>query len=219
MLQITKEPALAERNISVGLVEVRYPERTEWNDAAFHALVEQEFAALRERFAAYERKEVFGENPYFRFFKKFKKTYPVMMQFESIMFKGQPFPSFNPITEIPYLLELTTHVLSGTHDIDCIQGPVVLFEGTEKAPFTGMRGTEAHTYPGDVCARDDGGIIFSMIAGADARTCAHPDSCHVFYPIFGTPDLPVSVITDAMDTLTRYVQTLAPTAQIETQLL
>ena len=219
MLQITKEAALTELNIPFGFVEVCYPPREEWHEADFCALAEQELSALRERSAAYERKAAFGENPYFRFFKKFKKTYPVMLQFESFLLKGQPFPQRNPVTEVPFLLELTTQVLSGTHDVEQIQGAVELFLGTEKAPFIGLRGDEAHTYPGDFCARDEGGIIFSEIAGADARTCARAESRHVFYPIFGTPDLPCSVITDAMDTLTRYVSVLAPTARTESAML
>lgn len=216
---MTKEAALAERNIPFGFVEVRYPDREEWRVEAFRTLVAQELAVLRDRYAEYDRKAVFGENPYVRFFKKFKKTYPVMMQFESILFKGRPFPDINPVTEVPFLLEVTTHVLSGTHDIDQIRGDVELFLGTEKTPFPGMRGSDIHTYPGDFCARDEAGIIFSAIAGADARTCARPDSRHVFYPVFGTPELPETVITDAMEILIRYIKTLAPTAQIETAVL
>lgn len=219
MIRITKEAALAERNIPFGLVEVTYPEREQWQETAFRALAAEELGALKETYAEYDRKTVFGENPYVRFFKKFKKTYPVMMQFESILLKGRPFPDWNPVTEVPFLLEITTHVLSGTHDIDSLQGDVELFLSTEKTPFPGMRGTQIHTYPGDFCARDDGGIIFSLIAGADDRTCAKPESRHVFYPVFGTPDLPETVITEAMETLIRYVKVLAPTAKIETAIL
>ena len=94
-----------------------------------------------------------------------------MMQLESFLLKGRPFPIDNSVTAIPFLAELETQSLSGTHDVDFVRGAVRLFAGTEKAPFPGMRGEEVHTYPGDFCARDDEGIIFSMIAGADARTC------------------------------------------------
>ena len=67
-------------------------------------------------------------------------------------------------------------------------GTVKLFCPEEKLPFTGMRGEEVHTYPGDTSARDEGSIIFSMIAGADRRTCLRPESRHIFYPFFATPD-------------------------------
>ena len=110
-----------------------------------------------------------------------------MQQFESVMFKGRPFPEEDPVMGVPFLLELTTFVLSGTHDIDRMDGPLTIFTPSEKLPFLGMRAASTHTYPKDICGRDGSGIIFSMIAGADDRTCIHPDSRHVFHPVFGTP--------------------------------
>lgn len=219
MLTVKKEGPLAERKIPFGLVEVWYPDSAAWDAEALRALEETELAGLRERYADYDRKAVFGENPYVRFFKKFKKTYPVLMQMESFLLKGRPFPQVNPVTEIPFLAELKTQYLMGTHDADAVQGTLRLFSGTEKAPFTGLRGEEVHTYPNDVCGRDDGGIIFSMISGADDRTCARPESRHVFYPVFGTPEMPAEEIARQQELLKRYVLTLAPDAGIETQIV
>lgn len=217
MLEFQKTADLIDRNIPFGYVVVQYPALL--HVAAFRALVEEELFALREKYAEYDRKAVFGDHPYFRFFKKFKKTYPVMMQFESVLFKGRPFPDFNPVAEVPFLMEVVTKVLSGAHDADRISGTVELFLGTHKEEFPGMRGVPLHTYPGDFCGRDREGIIFSLIAGADARTCVRTDSRHVLYPIFGTPDLPAAVIEDAMEVLVRYVKVLSPEAQIKTGLL
>lgn len=220
MLEVRKEASLTQREIPFGLLEVWYPDRAVWREQAFRDMAEAELAALRPRFGGdYDRKAVFGENPYCRFFKKFKKTCPVLLQTESVFLKGRPFPDVNPVTEVPFLAELTTGVLMGTHDIERIQGPLVLFSGTEKTPFPGLRGEEVHTYPNDVCGRDDGGIIFSMIAGADARTCARPESRHVFYPVFGTPSQPPETLVPLLDRLERYVAVLAPTARTARQLL
>ena len=152
MLEIRKDASFSERNIPLGVLEVSYPEDGFDRDA-LHALIERELAALRDKYADYDRKAVFGENPYFRFFRKFKKTYPVMQQFESVL------------TALPFLLELTTFVLSGTHDIDRLDGALTIFTPDAKLPFDGMRGDSTHTYPNDICGRDDTGIIFSMILG------------------------------------------------------
>lgn len=215
MFDIIKDTSFAARGIPFGVAEVRSPARESWDEAAFRALVERELADCRTRFADYDRKAVFSENPYFRFFRKFKKTYTVMLQFESVIVKGQPFPFDNPVTEVPFLFELTTCMLSGTHDVDYIEGGVELFLGTEKAPFEGMRGRELHTYPGDFCGRDGAGIIFSEIAGTDGRTCAREDSRHVIYPVFGTPGMARETVEGALAALRRYVMILAPAAQTE----
>ena len=214
MLSFVKEKTLTERKIPFGIVEVWYPETLHVEE--FRQLVDSELASLRVKYADYDRKNVFSENPYFRFFKKFKKTYPVMMQFESVLLKGKPFPAYNPVAEVPFLFEIMTHVLSGTHDADRINGAVELYLGTQKEEFPGLRGTPFHTYPGDVCGRDREGIIFSMIAGADARTCARPESRHVIYPVFATPDLSEGVLWEAMEVLIGYIKVLSPDARIET---
>ena len=66
------------------------------------------------------------------------------MQLESFLLKGRPFPIENAVTAIPFLAELETQSLSGTHDVDFVRGAVRLFAGTEKAPFPGMRGGFIH---------------------------------------------------------------------------
>lgn len=219
MLQIKKDPSFADRNLLFGMVEVVFPQPAEWDEAAFDALKEQELAALFAAYRDYDRRAVFGENPFFRYFKKYKKTYPVLQQLESILLKGRPFPSGRPINEIAFLTELRTQVLSGAHDAEQVMGAVELFCPEEKLPFIGLRGEEVHVYPGDTSARDDGGIIFSMIAGADHRTCLRPESRHVFYPFFAAPDTTREQLLPAMELLASYVRVLAPGAQMESLLL
>ena len=218
MFDIGKDQSFASRGIPLGILEVKYPVEG-CGRAALHALVERELAALRERYADYDRKAVFGENPYFRFFRKFKKTYPVMQQFETVMFKGRPFPEEDPVTAVPFLLELTTFVLSGTHDIDRIDGPLTIFTPDAKLPFDGMRGDSTHTYPNDICGRDETGIIFSMIAGADARTCARQTSRHVFYPVFGVPGQDPAALRPMQERLAEYARILAPDAEVSCQMI
>ena len=219
MLQFIKDESLTQREMPFGVVEVQFPLAEEWNSAAFYAEVETRIGALKARYPDYDRKGVFGENPYVRFFKKFKKTDPVLLQFESVLLKDRPFPRENPVTGIPFLAELETFVLCGTHDADQVQGAVRLFSPAEKLPFPGLRGEEVHTYPGDFCARDDAGIIFSMIAGADSRTCARPESRHVFYPVFGVPGQAPEELAAVQELLVQLVRTLAPAAAVETALL
>ena len=219
MFDIIKDPSFAARGIPFGAAEVRFPARESWDEPAFRALARKELADRRARFADYDRKTVFSENPYFRFFRKFQQTYPVMQQFDSALFKGRPFPEGNPAATLPVLAEICTQVLSGAHDIACINGPLTIFTPDSRLPFDGMRAESTHTYPNDVCGRDGSGIIFSMIAGADKRTCVHPDSRHIFYPVFGTPDTPPDLIQSTLDRIVSYVQVLAPAAEIETALL
>ena len=210
MFEIIAHPSFRERNLSFGYVEASFPEPDTWDTEAFARLAEEELAALRREMADYDRKTVFGESPYIRYFKKYKKTYPVMQQLESYLLKGRPFPLDNPINAVTFLTELRTRMLLGTHDIDRMRGTVELFCPEEKLPFPGMRGEEVHTYPGDVSGRDDGGIILSMISGADERTCLRPDSRHISFLFFGAPGVTEEQISQVQAQLIRYAETLVP---------
>ena len=147
MVQITKESGMQSAAIPFAWVEVQYPDKAQWDEDGFYDMVEQHLAALREQYRDYVRADVFGQNPYFRYFRKFKKTYPVMMQFESVLLKGREFPRWNAVTAVPFLVELETHVLCGTHDIARLMGPVELYQAEAREPFAGLRGDEVHTYP------------------------------------------------------------------------
>lgn len=89
MVQITKENGMQSAGVPFAWVEVQYPDKAQWDETGFYDMVEQHVAALREQYREYVRADVFGQNPYFRYFRKFKKTYPVMMQFESVLLKGR----------------------------------------------------------------------------------------------------------------------------------
>lgn len=214
-MNIIVEDSIRERSMPLGILTVNYPDSSEWNTEAFYALADEEVKALQINEEDYDRKARFGENNYFRFFKKFKKTYPVVLQYESLAFKGRPFPKSNPVIELPYIVEVSTMILSGCHDIDRIQGDLVIYTPAEKEPFMGMRGEMTHTYPNDMAGRDDGGIILSMIAGADDRTAGKTDSRNVFYPIFGTPGQDPEELRAAADAMVKIVKVLAPNAVTE----
>lgn len=219
MFRIYADASFAEKNVHFGVLEVTFPQRETWDIPAFEARKKQVLTELKDIFSNYDRKAVFGENPYTRYFKKYKKTYPVLQQLESFLLKDRLFPSGNPVNEVAFLTELQTQMLLGTHDIDRMSGALELFCPTEKLPYPGMRGEEVHTYPGDVSGRDGDGIILSMIAGADERTYIRPDSTHIAYLFFGAPGVTGEQIQTLQGVLAGHVRVLAPAAETQEILL
>ena len=102
----------------LAVLEVRYPDAPEWDVAAFEQLRDSELEAIRKKGEDYDRENWFRQDPYFRYFRKFKKTYPVMMQVESFLLKGRPFPEGRYINAVAFLTEMKTRILMGTHDAD-----------------------------------------------------------------------------------------------------
>ena len=198
----------------VAVLEVEYPEVSEWDIPAFEEKRDAELETIRKEGEKYDRETWFRQDPYFRYFRKFKKTFPVMMQVESFLLKGRPFPEGRYINSIAFLTELKTRCLLGTHDADRVIGDIVYYQEMEKVPFPSIHGGDAHSYPGDITGRDDEGVIISMIAGADSRTCLNEDSRHALYFAFGTPGKTPEELNGYLDQLEEYVRILAPGAVI-----
>jgi len=207
----------SEMNASshVALLEVRYPDSSEWDIDAFRQLRDRELDAICKDGENYDRETWFRQDAYFRYFRKFKKTYPVMMQVESFLLKGRPFPEGRYINAVAFLTEMKTRMLMGTHDADRVEGDIIFYTETEKVPFPSIHGSEGHSYPGDTTGCDDGGVIISMIAGADSRTCLQENSTHVLYMVFGTPSTSAEVLDECLDQAEEYVRVLAPDAETE----
>ena len=197
----------------IAILEVRYPDPADWDVDSFNKLKESELCLIREEGAEYDRDIWFRQQSYFRYFRKFKKTYPVMMQVESFLLKGKPFPDGRYTNAVAFLTELKTRCLLGSHDADMIEGDLVVYQETERTNFPSIHGGEAHSYPGDFTCKDDLGVVVSMIAGADARTCLNENSSHVLYFAFGTPGMKTETLEGYLNQLETYIKVLAPTAE------
>ena len=217
MRDIIRDASLdADRHL--GILEVWYPDSSEWDTVAFNELKEKELEAIREEGREYDRETWFRQEPFFRYFRKFKKTSPVMMQVESFLLKGRPFPEERYNNAVAFLTELKTRCLLGSHDADRIKGDLIIYSETAKTPFPSIHGGEAHSYPGDVTCRDDKSIVVSMIAGTDSRTCLRDDSEHVLYFAFGTPGMATETLKTYLDQVEQYVKVLAPKAETKLHL-
>ena len=212
MRDIIRDASLdADRHL--GILEVWYPDSSEWDTAAFNELKEKELEAIRGEGREYDRETWFRQEPFFRYFRKFRKTSPVMMQVESFLLKGRPFPEERYNNAVAFLTELKTRCLLGSHDADRIKGDLIIYSETAKTPFPSIHGGEAHSYPGDVTCRDDESIVVSMIAGADARTCLSDESRHVLYFAFGTPGMGADELNGYLNQVEEYIKVLASGAE------
>ena len=81
---------------------------------------------LRERFAGQTRGDL-DQLPvlqaYAAYYKRFKKTYHVQLQLESIAFKGKPIPSVAALVEAMFMAEVKNMLLTAGHDLDALQLP------------------------------------------------------------------------------------------------
>ncbi len=124
---------------------------------------------------------------YQSYYKKFRKTYHVYHQLESVIFKGKSIPRVAALVEAMFMAELRNMLLTAGHDMDRIQEPLRLEVAKGDEKYIKINGQEQILKPGDMMIRDSAGVISSVIYGPDKRTrIVAETSSALFYCIWGS---------------------------------
>jgi DNA/RNA-binding domain of Phe-tRNA-synthetase-like protein len=150
---------------------------------------------------------------YDAYYKRFKKTYHVQLQLESLVFKGKPIPTVAALVEAQFMAELKNLLLTAGHDLDILDLPVTLSvaDGTER--FTLLRGEEQILKPGDMMMFDRQGIITSVIYGLDKRTQITADTRRALFTVYAPPGIEAEAVQDHLEDIRANVLLVAPQAK------
>ena len=187
-------------------------------DNGFADLLSSELQKIRSRFPDYVRAEYVQHEPlchYVNYFKKFKKTYFVLQQIESIAVKGQDFPDTFPAVQVLYLSELKNALLIAVYDLDSMQEPVFFDVAAGGERFSGVNDREIILKENDIFMRDAKGIVVSNIYGQDGRTRVKKESQNILFVVNGVEGLSKETIQAALDDMAVYLKTFDPDVEIE----
>jgi DNA/RNA-binding domain of Phe-tRNA-synthetase-like protein len=174
---------------------------------------------LRARFAGQDRRAL-DSHPmlaaYAAYYKRFKKTYHVQAQLESIAFKGRSIPSVGGLVEAMFMAEVRNLLLTAGHDVDRLQLPVTLdvASGTER--YTLLRGEEQMTKAGDMLMADRAGVISSIVYGPDQRTRIDAATRNVLFAVYAPAGVGAASVQAHLEDIRDYVLVVSPGAAVET---
>ena len=175
-------------------------------------------AQLRSRFAGLDRAAIEASpemQAYRAYYKRFKKTYHVLLQLESIVFKDKPIPSVAALVEAMFMAELKNQLLTAGHDLDRIQQPIRLDIARGDELYTLLRGEEQVCKPGDMIMSDAQAVICSVIYGADFRTRLTPAMRRVLFVVYVPPGVAIERIEQHLDDLESNLRLVSPQAEVE----
>jgi DNA/RNA-binding domain of Phe-tRNA-synthetase-like protein len=175
--------------------------------------------ALRDRFAGKGRAalEALPEiEAYTRYYKRFKKTYHVLLQLESVALKGKPIPQVAALVEAMFMGELQNLLLTAVHDLDVLRSPVRLEIAQGDEHYRSLRGEEGACKPGDMIIVDGEGVISSVIYGPDFRTRVQPGTARALFTVYAPPGIGAERVQRHLEDLQSNVLAIAPQAQVET---
>lgn len=171
---------------------------------------------LRFRFADRDAlKSVRAIQAYNAYFKPFKKTYPVLLQLESVALKRKPIPRVAALVEAMFMAELKNMLLTAGHNLEAIQKPVRLdvAKGTER--YVKLNGQEQQLKAGDMMMTDAEGIISSVLYGPDYRTRIIPDIRRVFFAVYAPPGIGEQRVYQHLQDIHTNVRLVSPDAEVE----
>lgn len=173
---------------------------------------------LRVQFAGQDRAAI-ASHPvlqvYGEYYKRFKKTYHVQLQLESIVLKGKSIPTVAALVESMFMAEVKNMLLTAGHDLDTLQLPLTLDVTTGNESYVVMRGENQVVKAGDMMISDGLGIISNIIYGPDQRTQITADTCNVVFTVYAPAGIEEQVIIQHLQDMRDYVRVIAPPAEVE----
>ncbi len=171
--------------------------------------------ALHDQYADYDRKRLRAEpilQVYHDYYKRFKKSYHVQLQLESIVFKGKSIPNVAALVEAMFMAELKNCLLTAGHDTAVTQLPATIKIAALGDTFTRINGQVQTLKPRDMVIADQVGVISSVIYGPDQRTQISPTTTEVMFTVYVPSGIGATAVMQHLDDIERYVRVVSPDA-------
>ena len=217
MFQVSDNWKSLYPNAHVGVLAMR-----EVSNPPSHAELDQRKIALeqdlRSRYADQDRAALVQLpilQAYAAYYRRFKKTYHVQLQLESIVFKGKSIPSVAALVEAMFMAEIKNLLLTAGHDLDLLQLPLTLDVAHGDERYTLLRGQEQELKADDMFIRDGAGVISSIIYGPDQRTAINAQTRSVVFTVYAPDGIADETVANHLRDLQANVLLIAPGAHTE----
>lgn len=171
---------------------------------------------LRRQFTS--KQALSGHKPiqaYTEYYRRYAKTYHVLQQLESIIFKNKTIPQVAGLVEAMFMAELKNCLLTAGHDLALLQGPLMLDITTGEEKYTLLNGKEQQVKAGDMILSDSAGIISSIIYGPDARTRLSSDTKQAVFTVYAPAGISRQSVLQHLADIHAYVRLIAPNVQTD----
>lgn len=205
-------------NASFGIM-VAHGVNTATDRSRMEILKNTEIDRIKTEHKEYERKIAVNCEPichYITYYKKFKKTYPILLQLESILLKNKGIPSVGIPVESMFLAEVNNLLLTAGHDLNQIDGDITMNVATGTENYRGISGKDQQLTENDLFLSDKNGILSSVLNGPDYRTRITDTTQNALYFVYGVDGITKEQIFNHLKNIRYYLITAIPDVKIQT---
>lgn len=217
-ISATDEWRTAHPGAVIGLLELSGVENNSRPSPRLDERKREVEARLRERYKGFTRQDFLSlpvMSSYNRYYKRFSKTYHVLLQLESIVLKGKDLPDVCPLVDANFTAEVETLVLTAGHDVANLHEPILMDVSREGDHFTQMNGTSKAILTGDMIMRDAHDVSCSIIYGQDNRSPISSGTSHVLYVAYAPAGVPAETVDAHLRSIEENIRLFSPTAIVE----
>jgi DNA/RNA-binding domain of Phe-tRNA-synthetase-like protein len=168
---------------------------------------------LRKKYADFSHND-FLELPvmgaYHRYYRKFGYTYHILLQLESVVFKGKSLPNVSPLVDANFAAELDTLILTAGHDVAQLEEPVAIDVACEGDQIVQMSGKQKDVPIGDMLMRDAKDISCTIFRGQDNRSPISKTTTHVLYVSYAPAGIEEAQVQTQLDMMEKHVRLFSP---------
>lgn len=181
-------------------------------------LITNEIKQLKDSYDGYERKDALSSEPfchYVAYYKRFKKSYHVIGQLESILLRGKSIPPVGVPVEAMFLAEVKNQMLTAGHDLNMIQGRLTIDIAAKPLAYKSISGKEQQLALKDLFLSDEAGVLSSIIGGPDYRTRITATTGDCLYFVYGVEGITSQRIEAHLETIASYLSKAIKGVQIK----
>ena len=152
---------------------------------------------MRRRYGHLNRKELKKLYPiraYTNYYKKFRCSYPVIVQLESVLKGRKTLHVESGLLQTMFLSELESMLLTAGHDLSKLQLPLQLKVTSGNENYRSISGKDVTVVEGDLMICDNFGVISSIMRGPDFRSRITSSTTEVLFTIYAPPGIETNYI-------------------------
>lgn len=211
-ISATNEWKTSHPGAVIGLLELSGVDNTR-PSAVLDARKREMEARLRERYAGFTRQDFLSlpvMAAYQKYYKRFTKTYHVLLQLESIVLKGKSLPDVSPLVDSNFTAEVDTLVLTAGHDVLKLVEPIFIDVSKHGDQIVRMNGEPKLMDAGDMIMRDATGVVCSIIYGQDNVSPITSATTHVLYVAYAPAGVSAQAVEGHLRMIEENVRVFCP---------
>ena len=150
--------------------------------------------------------------PYVDYYRRFGKTYHLLLQLESVAFRNRPIARSESVVSAMFAAEMDNMLLTAGHDLDGVHLPLHADVTAAGENYVGIGGSLTKVEPGDMSIRDREGILSTVIYGPDYRTRLRPETVSVLFTTYAPGQISVSRLDRHLREIEALVRADSPSA-------